>query len=784
MDHTKRPRGGHCSNLEQNQRGSQPPTQKAQTPVRDCKKAHPAETFLRLLGKDPSRTWFRTITKGKGANLERSGRDLQGFDPIALEKANRAGGGVYFVSGNADQATSENKKTRKPTGCVEDKDVIGCPAFYIEWDDKPIEWQKTAWKELRLPEPTVMVVTGGKSVHCYWALQEPMEPAAWKKLQARLIDFAGGDKQCKNPSRLMRLPGFAYIDKETGKPTEKYAEVIHQENVSYTVTEIEQCLQKPDKQHEIKNALVEIPLTTEFPPRSVAEIEAAANCIPKRIGGEGTYEQDRNALCGCSAALKEAGVTDHDREALRLLGHKWPSQAKAEQVLQSTTTRNAASFWKIAKEHGFNLKRKSLKKPTNPKPPKVNPEKYASLQSLMQRIQDGWDDKGRAQTLSAGSLAEILPVDYFLFNELDLRAYFKTTSGWVRITDADLDSSYVILTGKGWSIGTDPVVKAVMHVARQNSVHPVQSYLRRIKADQSIKPYDLDLVGPRLFRSPNPLHAAMIRKWLIGAVARAMRPGCQMDYCLVLKGAQGLLKSTSLKTLAGEEWFTSSHAEQEKDFLLNIQSCWIYELAELEAITRKKQAGALKNLISTATDTFRPPYGRTAERMPRQSVFCATVNKDQFLRDDTGNRRYWVVPIEGTEKLDREAILAARDSIWKAAVIAHEKGETPMLEETHEALSAEQNKDFNEQDAWVEMVQAWIDGDPLLKWDPERDPSPRPFEPGAPITSAEILYSAGLKRPDAITRSDEMRVSEVLQSMGFKKTRMRSGQERIRGWVF
>jgi len=391
----------------------------------------------------------------------------------------------------------------------------------------------------------------------------------------------------------------------------------------------------------------------------------------------------------------------------------------------------------------------------------------ASLDALIQQIPDGWTEKGSAGHLSAGRLAELLPAQKFRYNELDLRAYVETSSGWQRITDADMDSAYVLLTGKGWKIGLEPVVKSLQHVARQNSFHPVRDYLQRVKADPSITPYDLDQVAPKLFRASQPLHVAMMRKWLIGAAARALNPGCQMDYCLALKGDQGLLKSTSLKALTGGEWFTSTHADGDKDFLLNVNSCWVYELAELETITNKRQAGALKNLITTATDVFRPPYGRTPERTNRQSVFCATVNKDQFLRDDTGNRRFWVFPIGGSAQLDRDAITAARDAIWKAAVLAHEDGELPMLSKELEALSAAQNEQFNEQDAWVGMVQAWMDGEPLHRWDPDRDPSTKKFDPAGAFASAEILYSAGLKRPDAITRADEMRLGEVLKGLGF-----------------
>ena len=749
---------------------------------------HPAEAFLRLIGKDPAATWFRTIAKGKGCNRSRSGKDLHGFDATALEADNRAGYGIYFITGDAEEASGKNKKTGKPTGCVEDSDITRCRAVFVEWDDQPIEWQLSAWHELNLPEPTLMVTTGGKSVHCYWVLSDALPIAEWEKLQERLITYAGGDTKCKNPSRLMRLPGFAYIDKATGKPTENIATLIHGADVKYSAADIEKCLPQPETQPkaEAKNNLVEISLDkNKFTPRSPAEIEAAAKCIPQRVGGQGTYEQDRRAICGCSAALAEAGVADPDGEALRLLGHKWPSQNDAAQALRSSTTRNAAAFWAIAKENGYDFARKKKKTVKNPSfTSKEREQKHASLHALIQRLNDGWSENGRAQSISAGTLANSLPTEYFLFNELDLRAYFKSTSGWVQITDADLDSAYVILTGKGWGIGNEAVMKAILHVARQNSFRPPCTYLQRIRADESIEPYDLDQVAPKLFRSPKPLHVAMVRKWLIGAVSRALKPGCQMDYCLVLKGGQGVLKSTSLKALAGADWYTSSYADQDKDFLLNVHSCWIYELAELESITNKREAGTLKNLLTTSIDTFRKPYGRTAERTPRPSVFCGTVNKDQFLQDDTGNRRFWVVPIEGAEKLDRKAIKAARDSIWKAAVIAYENGELPMLPENLEAQSADQNEGFNEQDAWVDMVQAWMDGDPLTRWNEDRDPSTRFFEPSEVFTSAEILYSAGLKRADSITRSDEMRLGEVLRAMGFQKTERRVDQRKRRVWIY
>lgn len=193
-----------------------------------------SEEFLLVLGKDPAETFFRTIAPKRGCNRSRGGKDLHGLDTAALLADNQAGSSVYFVTGNASQGTGR-------AGAVQDADIHLCPALFVEWDHKPIEWQVRAWQELKLPEPTAMVYSGGKSVQAYWSI-EPMEPGLWRMLQLRLIDFADGDRACKNPSRVMRLPGFRYVDKSTGSITDKCAELIHKGGARYSSEEIEACL--------------------------------------------------------------------------------------------------------------------------------------------------------------------------------------------------------------------------------------------------------------------------------------------------------------------------------------------------------------------------------------------------------------------------------------------------------------------------------------------------------------------------------------------------------------
>jgi len=403
----------------------------------------------------------------------------------------------------------------------------------------------------------------------------------------------------------------------------------------------------------------------------------------------------------------------------------------------------------------------------------------ASIAGFIHQLPDGWvvdEETGvkKRSGLSVGHLADLLEAlpQQLRFNEMTMFVEVETTSGRVAMRDADMDSAYVLLSKKGWVIGVDPITKALCHVARQQSFHPVRQYLLGLEQDTSTAAFDLDKVAPRFFRSPDPLHVAMVRKWLIGAVWRAMEPGCQMDYCLVLQSRhQGIGKTTSFKALASPDWFNSSAPDGDKDFLLNVHSCWIFEMGELESHTGKRSAGHMKNLITITTDNFRAPYGRNNEPHRRGSVFCGTVNEDSFLRDETGNRRYWVVPITGTEPLDRDGLTVARDGIWKAAVAAYRAGELPMLTRAQEALSEIQNETFTHSDPWLEMLQAAIESNPP-RWQ-------------MPFSTAEALAAAGLKNPEQITRADETRLAPVLRQLGFDKAKhpVRTGDgKRIRLW--
>ena len=174
-------------------------------------KASEAKRFLELLGKDNAATWLRAIDPVK-TRKRSGGADYQGVaskaDKAWIDAKTADGFNVYAITGNAAAIKGTS---------VKDTDITRCPALFVEWDDgADIDTQAQRWQALELPEPTLMVSTGGKSVHCYWRLLEPMAPEPWRMLQSQLITYCKGDAACKNPSRLMRLPGSVYFSKETG----------------------------------------------------------------------------------------------------------------------------------------------------------------------------------------------------------------------------------------------------------------------------------------------------------------------------------------------------------------------------------------------------------------------------------------------------------------------------------------------------------------------------------------------------------------------------------------
>lgn len=250
---------------------------------------------MTTLQKSPDFAAIREFLKviGKPTGTAR----LRGFLPAGHpKKANDSGRKAPPSRSTVEQWQAESRGVYVVIndGGDTDAEITGCRAFFCEWDDRPKDWQLTAWQQLGLPEPTIQVDTGGKSIHCYWVLTDPISPQHWRILQKRLLEHADADRALKNPSRVMRLPGTYHV-KPDGTLGE-LATIVTKSERTYSVEEIETCLPEPEP---------ETPAPTpayQSTPDAIDLVELLPRDL-EQLAKNGTAEGSRNEDCFRLAAV-------------------------------------------------------------------------------------------------------------------------------------------------------------------------------------------------------------------------------------------------------------------------------------------------------------------------------------------------------------------------------------------------------------------------------------------------------------------------------------------------
>lgn len=311
------------------------------------------------------------------------------------------------------------------------------------------------------------------------------------------------------------------------------------------------------------------------------------------------------------------------------------------------------------------------------------------------------------------------------------------------------------------SISVRQTSDAVQYVARQRTRHCVRDWLRSLVWDQvpRIETALEDYWGVTFTDTqPADYVRAVSANLFLGMVARVLKPGCQLDTMVVFEGAQGIGKTRALRVLGGPWYMLAAESVTHKDFFQSFPGKWVVEVGEMDAFSRAER-DRIKLAISTPTDRYRSSYGRRAEDHPRQCIFVGTTNRDDYVSDDTGARRF--LPIRcGDIRID--LLADARAQLFAEAFAYIEAKRPWWLTPSVSTLSVQ--RDRQSDDVWTETVLNWLIGKP-------------------DATSAEILSGALKFRESDMSRLDQLRVGSILRLAGWKRQTVRRQGLPVKAWV-
>ena len=277
-----------------------------------------------------------------------------------------------------------------------------------------------------------------------------------------------------------------------------------------------------------------------------------------------------------------------------------------------------------------------------------------------------------------------------------------------RWTDVDYAGFYRYMETFYGITGREKLDNGLLLVSSQNRINDVKEYLTGLSWDGKRR---IDtLLSDYLGAEDNPYTQTVMRKSLCAAVARAIVGGVKYDYMPIFAGPQGIGKSTFL-TMLGKDWFSDSLTSFEgKEAAELIQGTWINEIGELTAMTRQ-ETSAVKQFLSKTHDIYRAAYGRQTNKYPRRCVFFGTSNDNEFLKDATGNRRFWPVDV-GIHRAKRSIwvdLPGEVDQIWAEAYCLWMLGEPLYLSKEAEELAKEQQEAHRETHEKEGLIRGFLD---------------------------------------------------------------------------
>lgn len=286
--------------------------------------------------------------------------------------------------------------------------------------------------------------------------------------------------------------------------------------------------------------------------------------------------------------------------------------------------------------------------------------------------------------------------------------------GW---SDADLAALTAYLDRVYHIFSPSKLKNALLTITAERSFHPIKEYLEGLPAWDGKKRLETLLID-YLGAEDSSYVRAVTRKTLVAAVARVYEPGIKFDTVLVVSGPQGVGKSMFFAKLGGI-WFSDSLTisdMRDKTGAEKLQGFWIMEIGEMNGI-KKVEVETVKSFASRQDDKFRVAYGTVVESHPRQCIICGTSNSKHFLRDVTGNRRFWPVQVTGEcEKHPWHMEKAFLEQIWAEALTLYNAGEELILKGAEAEIAAEKQQEALENDDREGLVREYLEKLLPVEW--------------------------------------------------------------------
>lgn len=324
-----------------------------------------------------------------------------------------------------------------------------------------------------------------------------------------------------------------------------------------------------------------------------------------------------------------------------------------------------------------------------------------------------------------------------------------------QLDDVDRDAlqEYLQLVGLK-RIGKGIIDQAIELVAHEVIFHPFRDELRRLGDQWDGTLRQSEWLHTYLGAKNDDYSKGVGSWWLSGAVKRIFEPGCKMDYMLILEGDQGILKSAACRTLAGAAHFSDTLPDLASHYVrlcMHLRGKWIIEIPELHAFfTSKVDSAKLKAFITTPVEQYTPMFGHREVVEPRQCVFIGTTNKDTYLRDETGSRRFWPVKCG---VIDIDSLERDRNQLIGEAVVTYQRGAQCYPDRAFEEKYIKPMQDSRyEADAWDTPILAYLLGQRR-------------------VTLLDVAQQALSLEVNRVGRSEQLRIAQTLRQAGWRDHR-------------